>query len=123
MPQELELRDRCRKWIQVVAADVGERDRLGAPRVVGEGEHGERDHAARGLFEQAAHPVEVDADPPVNALTLSSVNGAFLSGNTVFYRGVAIGSFSVTNALSDTDSGVASSATATRSCSRFRWRC
>src|SRR6185436_6496734 len=55
-----------------------------------------------------SNTVAVDAGPPVNALTLSSVTGAFLSGSTVYYRGVAVGSFTVT----DVDSGPASSATA-----------
>ena len=56
--------------------------------------------------------VGLDITAPTNSLSLSSVSGgAFLSGNTVFYRGTAVGSFRVTNAVSDAGSGPASSTT------------
>ena len=56
--------------------------------------------------------VALDLTAPTNNLSLSSVTGgAFLSGNTVFYRGTAAGGFRVTNAVSDAGSGPASSTT------------
>jgi type II secretory pathway pseudopilin PulG len=53
-----------------------------------------------------------DHTAPVNSLTLSSQSGgeSYLSGTTVYYRGSTTGSFTITNALSDTGSGPASSA-------------
>ncbi len=55
----------------------------------------------------------VDAIPPTNAITLSGVTGgALMTGTTVYYRGVASGSFTLTNAVADAGSGPASSATA-----------
>ncbi len=57
--------------------------------------------------------VTIETTPPVNAISLSSVSGgAFKSTNTVYYRGVAAGSFTLTNALTDAGSGPAASATA-----------
>ena len=57
--------------------------------------------------------VVVDGTPPTNALTLNPVTGAaILSGTTVYYRGAASGSFTLTNAVADAGSGPASSATA-----------
>jgi hypothetical protein len=57
--------------------------------------------------------VTVDPTPPVNALSLSNVTGgAVLTGTTVYYRGAAAGSFTVTNTLTDVGSGPASSQTA-----------
>ncbi len=57
--------------------------------------------------------VAVDAIPPTNAITLNRLTGgAVMSGTTVYYRGVASGSFTLTNALTDANSGPASSATA-----------
>jgi chitobiase/beta-hexosaminidase-like protein len=58
--------------------------------------------------------VRIDSSPPANAITLSSVTGAaLLSGGTIYYRGSAGGSLSLTNAASDTGgSGPGSSATA-----------
>jgi hypothetical protein len=54
----------------------------------------------------------LDLTPPTNSLSLSSVSGgAYLSGTTVYYRGTAVGSFRVTNAVSDAGSGPASSTT------------
>ncbi|HEX8632208.1 MAG TPA: LamG-like jellyroll fold domain-containing protein, partial [Catenuloplanes sp.] len=61
--------------------------------------------------------VNIDTVAPVNALTLSNVTGnAVKSGNTIYYRGAATGSFTVTNTLTDSGgSGAASSGTATLS--------
>jgi hypothetical protein len=58
--------------------------------------------------------VKIDSLAPVNGLSLSSVSGgALLSATTVYYRGSAGGSLSLTNTLTDTGgSGTASSATA-----------
>ena len=54
----------------------------------------------------------VDATPPSNALSLTSVTGgAALAGDTAYYRGVEAGSFRLTNAVSDANSGPASSET------------
>jgi hypothetical protein len=54
-----------------------------------------------------------DSTPPTNTISLSTITGgAFKSGNTVYYRGTAAGSFRLTNAVSDAGSGPASSATA-----------
>jgi uncharacterized repeat protein (TIGR01451 family) len=55
----------------------------------------------------------IDATAPANAITLSGVTGgAFKSGSTVYYRGAASGSFTLTNAVSDGGSGPAASETA-----------
>jgi hypothetical protein len=66
----------------------------------------------RGAESPPSLPVQMDATPPVNALSLVEVTGgASLNGNTVFFRGSAPGSFRLRNALSDTGSGPASSRT------------
>ena len=58
------------------------------------------------------HAVQIDADAPTHGITLANVSGgAFVSGSTVFYRGVAAGSFSLSNAVTDAGSGPASSTT------------
>ena len=57
--------------------------------------------------------VKIDTLAPTNVLTLSSATGAYLSAGTVYYRGSSPGSFTLTNALTDTGgSGAASSGTA-----------
>lgn len=57
--------------------------------------------------------VTTDTTAPLNVISLSSVTGgASKSGDTVYHRGAAAGSFALTNAVSDTGSGPASSATA-----------
>ena len=54
-----------------------------------------------------------DSTAPFNDVTLSSVTGgAYKSGTNVYYRGSAIGSFTLTNAVTDAGSGPASSQTA-----------
>ncbi|HMH58850.1 MAG TPA: LamG domain-containing protein [Galbitalea sp.] len=53
-----------------------------------------------------------DSTLPVNHLSLSNVSGeAGMSGTTIYYQGGAAGSFTVTNALTDTGSGPAASTT------------
>ena len=53
-----------------------------------------------------------DPTAPVNNLSLSNITGgAAISGATAYYRGIAAGSFTITNALTDADSGPASSST------------
>ncbi|MDQ2967720.1 MAG: chitobiase/beta-hexosaminidase C-terminal domain-containing protein, partial [Actinomycetota bacterium] len=56
-----------------------------------------------------------DATNPANVLSLNTVSpaaAAYLSGNTVWYRGVAAGSFKIRNSVTDAGSGPASSTTA-----------
>src|SRR5262249_14652727 len=61
----------------------------------------------------ASGAAKVDTDGPTSSLTLLSDTGnAYKVGNTVFYRGSAGGSFKLTNAVTDAESGPASSATA-----------
>ncbi len=63
-----------------------------------------------------------DTAAPVNALSLSDLTGnAAKSGNTVYYRGAAAGSFTLTNGVSDTGSGPASSTTATLAGTSTGW--
>ncbi|HEX4718740.1 MAG TPA: chitobiase/beta-hexosaminidase C-terminal domain-containing protein [Thermoleophilaceae bacterium] len=56
--------------------------------------------------------VKVDTAAPANALSLNVASGgAYLSGTSIYYRGAAAGSFTLTNAVSDpAGSGPASSA-------------
>ncbi len=58
--------------------------------------------------------VEIDMVAPTNALAVSNqTGGSSLAGGTVYYRGSAVGSLALTNALTDTGgSGPASSGTA-----------
>ena len=54
-----------------------------------------------------------DSTAPANDITLSNVTGgAYKSGTLVYYRGAAVGSFTLTNAVTDAGSGPASSQTA-----------
>jgi Fn3 domain-containing protein len=62
--------------------------------------------------------VKIDTSPPVDGISLTSVTGGvyptagpLTNGTTVYYRGTASGSFRITNAVSDTVSGAASSET------------
>ncbi len=58
-------------------------------------------------------PVTTDSTAPANALTSTALSGnALQSGTTIYYRGTAAGSFTLTNAVTDALSGPASSATA-----------
>lgn len=66
----------------------------------------------RGTESAMSTAVTVDTVAPVNALSLSNVSGgAALVGSTVYYRGSAAGSFTLTNALTDGGTGPASSQT------------
>ncbi len=66
--------------------------------------------------------VWVDTTPPVNAITLSGSTGASAkSGDTVYYRGAAAGSFALSNAVSDAASGPAGSTTSTLTGSVGGW--
>jgi hypothetical protein len=57
--------------------------------------------------------VAVDGIAPTNAVTLSGITGgAWLTGTTLYYAGSAAGSLTLTNAVTDADSGPASSQTA-----------
>jgi ice-binding like protein/Big-like domain-containing protein len=61
---------------------------------------------------ELSEPATTDTTAPVNALSLSDVTGAAVrSGPTVYYRGAASGSFTLTNALTDAGSGPADSQT------------
>lgn len=60
-----------------------------------------------------SHLVRIDQTPPTNSLSLTAVTGgAHLAGSTLWYRGVAAGSFRIQNAVADADSGPGGSATA-----------
>ena len=66
--------------------------------------------------------VVIDSGAPTNSITLSSITGgAYKSANTIYYRGVALGSFTLTNAVSDAGSGPASSQTATLGNTPTNW--
>jgi hypothetical protein len=69
--------------------------------------------AAANASAVGSQAVKVDTVAPTNALALSSVTGAQLTGSTLYYRGVAVGSFTLTNTVADAGSGPASSTTAT----------
>jgi hypothetical protein len=57
--------------------------------------------------------VATDATAPSNVITVTGVTGgASRTGDIVYYRGSAVGSFTLTNAVTDADSGPASSSTA-----------
>ncbi|AGL17250.1 LamG-like jellyroll fold domain-containing protein [Actinoplanes sp. N902-109] len=60
----------------------------------------------------ASRSVPVDATPPGSTINLSSAVNAVKTGSTVYYRGAAAGSFTLTNAVTDAISGPASSSTA-----------
>jgi hypothetical protein len=54
--------------------------------------------------------IKLDNVGPTNSLALTNkTGGSFVNGNTVYYRGVAVGSFSIQNTVSDATSGAASS--------------
>jgi hypothetical protein len=56
--------------------------------------------------------VRTDTTPPVNVLSRTAVSGgSVLLGTTLYYRGTAAGSLTLTNALTDGGSGPASSTT------------
>jgi hypothetical protein len=66
----------------------------------------------RGLESEKSNQVTSDLVAPANAVTVAVVAGnAALSGGTIFYRGLAAGSFRLRNAVTDAGSGPASSTT------------
>jgi hypothetical protein len=66
----------------------------------------------RGTESSMSTVVTVDTTAPANSISLSNVTGgAALVGTTVYYRGSAVGSFTLTNAVSDAGTGAASSQT------------
>ena len=72
------------------------------------------DHVGNQGTSGASSVAKVDTQGPANSLSTSSVSPAgsvYKSGATIFYRGSAAGSFKLTNAVTDGESGPASSAT------------
>ncbi|NEA31751.1 LamG domain-containing protein [Streptomyces sp. SID13031] len=66
----------------------------------------------RGLESPMSNQVTSDLVAPTNAVTVTVATGnAALSGSSVFYRGLAAGSFRLSNAVADAGSGPASSTT------------
>ncbi len=69
-----------------------------------------------------SNSVTVEAPTPVNAISLSVVSGnAVKSGDTIYYRGPVAGSLTLTNAVSGSASGPASSTTAPLSGTSTGW--
>jgi hypothetical protein len=63
-----------------------------------------------------------DSTAPVDNISLSNVvGGAAINGSTAYYRGTAAGSFTITNALTDSGSGPASSSTSALSGTTTGW--
>ncbi len=59
----------------------------------------------------AGATVKIDSTQPANSISRVAVSGnSFLSGTNVYYRGIAAGSFQLSNAVSDATSGPAESA-------------
>jgi Ice-binding-like len=76
----------------------------------------------RGPESPKSSAVTTDATTPVNVIsTAATVGTATESGDTVFYRGAAAGSLTLTNAVSDSGSGPASSTTAALSGDATGW--
>jgi PKD domain-containing protein/Big-like domain-containing protein len=67
--------------------------------------------------------VKVDLSPPSNSLSLVSQSGggSYLSGTTLYYQGSVAGSFKLQNAVSDPDSGPASSTFAALGATATGW--
>jgi Ice-binding-like/Bacterial Ig-like domain len=66
-----------------------------------------------GAESMASAPVTTDSTQPANALTTNVIIGnAAQIGATIYYRGTAVGSFTLTNAVTDAGSGAASSTSA-----------
>ena len=77
----------------------------------------------KGVESAQSPAVFVDATPPTNHLTLSGQSGgsSYLSGTNVYYHGSTAGSFTITNALTDSGSGPASSTFPTLSGTSTGW--
>ena len=58
--------------------------------------------------ETASTVIRVDKTLPTNSFSLASASGAFWSGSRLFYKSNAAGSFTLTNTVTDADSGPAS---------------
>jgi hypothetical protein len=70
----------------------------------------------------AVATVEKDGTAPVNVITSTPGTGASIKNqNTIYYRGSAAGSFTLTNALTDAASGPASSTTQTLTGTTTGW--
>jgi hypothetical protein len=75
-----------------------------------------------GAESERSNAVTTESTSPVNAISASAVTGnIFQNGNTIFYRGSAGGSLTLTNVLSDSGSGPASSATASMGSTPTGW--
>src|SRR5262249_58022830 len=71
------------------------------------------DRVGNGAPSSGSNVARVDTAGPTNSMSLSAVSGgAYGSGTTLYYRGSSAGSFKLTNAVADGESGPASSATA-----------
>ena len=58
--------------------------------------------------ETASTVIRVDKTLPTNSFSLASASGAFWSGSRLFYKSNAAGSFTLTNTVTDADSGALS---------------
>ena len=73
------------------------------------------DHVGNQGTSGASNIAKVDSQGPANSIALSNVSPvgtALKNGSTVYYRGSAVGSFKLTNGVTDGESGPASSASA-----------
>ncbi|MCW2549012.1 MAG: Ice-binding protein [Mycobacterium sp.] len=69
-----------------------------------------------------SNTVTIDSTAPVNVITATAGTGdVFKSSNTVYYRGADAGSFTLTNTLTDSESGPASSTTAILGATSTGW--
>ncbi|PRY67132.1 concanavalin A-like lectin/glucanase superfamily protein [Glaciihabitans tibetensis] len=67
----------------------------------------------RGAESAVSGAVITDASAPINSIEVdAAATSAARSGTTIFYRGVAAGSFTLVNTMTDVGTGVASSTTA-----------
>jgi hypothetical protein len=91
----------------------GQQTYSGTVTVSGQGDHTitywSVDNAGNTENTNTTH-IKLDNVGPTNSLALTNkTGGSFVNGNTVYYRGVAVGSFSIQNTVSDATSGAASS--------------
>ena len=59
-------------------------------------------------IETGAAVIRIDKVVPTNSISLASASGAFLLGTRLYYKSNAAGSFTLTNTVTDADSGPAS---------------